>query len=393
MFWLYYIFGKCDCRCHAATFAYFGFAKGSFRLLFFSRLIIQIDVKRAVVRDVGGGAAIGGVLSSSLDKVKADRISDAKVFVGGLHPDTDEDDLKQAFSRFGEVLNVSVMRVKETGQSRRYAFVEFLGKESAELACDSSEVYIKDRNVEIRSAHPKSRVQSSNKAIVGSSIPITESSENYTAWMEYLRANPEYYEKLMSAYASNPEALNVYYQQLYGMQDAPNRPSYNIEESSARGDLKSAEKSKDRVLSGKDSHGFYDSSNRSDERRRGRSRSPPAVRAENDRESRRGHKKHAIEDKNKDSSIGRSKYRESGRSSEDRGDGHIKKMRSSDDYIRGHYSRSKRDSYPSSSLSFRETDKSRRIVSTSRDQSVSHDRHDGKRDVRDTRKTPRRSGD
>lgn len=48
-----------------------------------------------------------------------------KLFIGGISWDTTEDKLKEHFSHYGDVLNTSVMREKNTGKPRGFGFVVF----------------------------------------------------------------------------------------------------------------------------------------------------------------------------------------------------------------------------------------------------------------------------
>ena len=56
------------------------------------------------------------------------------IFVGNLSYQTTEDDLHSAFSSFGAVERVSIIRDRETGQSRGFGFVEMPNGEEAEKA-------------------------------------------------------------------------------------------------------------------------------------------------------------------------------------------------------------------------------------------------------------------
>lgn len=47
------------------------------------------------------------------------------IFVGGLNYSVDERHLKREFERFGEVKKVTIVKEKESGKPRGYAFIEF----------------------------------------------------------------------------------------------------------------------------------------------------------------------------------------------------------------------------------------------------------------------------
>ncbi|GFF61660.1 Glycine-rich RNA-binding protein 2, mitochondrial [Aspergillus lentulus] len=58
----------------------------------------------------------------------------AKVYVGNLSWNTTDESLRQAFSEFGQVLDSIVMRDRDTGRSRGFAFVTFSNDNEAEAA-------------------------------------------------------------------------------------------------------------------------------------------------------------------------------------------------------------------------------------------------------------------
>jgi len=57
-----------------------------------------------------------------------------KVFVGGLSWGTDEESLRAAFAKYGELTEVTVVKDRDTGRSRGFGFVEFDDAESADKA-------------------------------------------------------------------------------------------------------------------------------------------------------------------------------------------------------------------------------------------------------------------
>jgi cold-inducible RNA-binding protein len=57
-----------------------------------------------------------------------------KLYVGNLPYETNEDDLQNLFAQAGAVESVSVMRDRETGRARGFAFVEMVSDEDAQNA-------------------------------------------------------------------------------------------------------------------------------------------------------------------------------------------------------------------------------------------------------------------
>ena len=57
-----------------------------------------------------------------------------KLFVGGLSWGTNDDGLRQAFERFGELTEVKVVLDRDTGRSRGFGFVTFAEPDDADKA-------------------------------------------------------------------------------------------------------------------------------------------------------------------------------------------------------------------------------------------------------------------
>lgn len=57
-----------------------------------------------------------------------------KLFVGGITWGTTDEMLAEAFSQAGEVVSAQVMKDRETGRSRGFAFVEMASEEAAQAA-------------------------------------------------------------------------------------------------------------------------------------------------------------------------------------------------------------------------------------------------------------------
>jgi len=88
----------------------------------------------------------------------------SKVFVGGLHWNTTEPDLKELFSEFGPVRSVRIILDRETGRSRGFGFVEFSEKEQAELAVENlNGKSLDNRSIKVSMAIERERKRSSEK--------------------------------------------------------------------------------------------------------------------------------------------------------------------------------------------------------------------------------------
>jgi RNA recognition motif-containing protein len=78
------------------------------------------------------------------------------IYVGNLAYRATEEEIRQAFSRFGQVKSVQIIIDRETGRSRGFAFVEMPNADEARQAIeqlDSTE--IAGRPVTINEARPR----------------------------------------------------------------------------------------------------------------------------------------------------------------------------------------------------------------------------------------------
>uniref|UniRef100_A0A8C2W5H0 RRM domain-containing protein n=1 Tax=Chinchilla lanigera TaxID=34839 RepID=A0A8C2W5H0_CHILA len=57
-----------------------------------------------------------------------------KLFIGGLSPETDEKGLESTFGKYGRIIEVLLMKDRETGKSRGFAFVTFESPADAKAA-------------------------------------------------------------------------------------------------------------------------------------------------------------------------------------------------------------------------------------------------------------------
>ncbi|CAM8904753.1 unnamed protein product [Rhodiola kirilowii] len=60
----------------------------------------------------------------------------SEVFVGGLPKDVLEEDLRDHFETFGEIYEIRLVKSKETGESKGYAFISFTSKSAAQKAIE-----------------------------------------------------------------------------------------------------------------------------------------------------------------------------------------------------------------------------------------------------------------
>jgi RNA recognition motif-containing protein len=81
-----------------------------------------------------------------------------KLFVGGLSWNTNDEGLRQAFSRFGDIDEAKVILDRETGRSRGFGFVTFLEANSARDAIQAMNgTSLDGRNIKVNEAEERPR--------------------------------------------------------------------------------------------------------------------------------------------------------------------------------------------------------------------------------------------
>ena len=81
-----------------------------------------------------------------------------KLFVGGLSWNTNDDGLRQAFSRYGDIDEAKVILDRETGRSRGFGFVTFSEPESAQNAIQGmNDASLDGRTIKVNVAEERPR--------------------------------------------------------------------------------------------------------------------------------------------------------------------------------------------------------------------------------------------
>jgi len=83
------------------------------------------------------------------------RNDDAKLFVGGLSWETQQKDLRDYFSKFGEIQDVNLKMDPMTGRSRGFAFVQFTSADSVEKVLGVKAHSINGKQVDPKLTKPK----------------------------------------------------------------------------------------------------------------------------------------------------------------------------------------------------------------------------------------------
>ena len=78
------------------------------------------------------------------------------IYVGNLSFDSTESDVESAFAAYGEVSSVNIIKDRETGRSRGFAFVEMKDSQDAQDAIEGLNLQkIGDRAVTVNEARPR----------------------------------------------------------------------------------------------------------------------------------------------------------------------------------------------------------------------------------------------
>ena len=81
---------------------------------------------------------------------------DVKLYVGNLSYSTTEDDLRTLFAQAGTVASVALIKDRDTGQSKGFAFVEMSTQAEAQKAISQFNAKeFKDRALTVNLARPK----------------------------------------------------------------------------------------------------------------------------------------------------------------------------------------------------------------------------------------------
>jgi RNA recognition motif-containing protein len=78
------------------------------------------------------------------------------IYVGNLSSNATEDELQEAFSQYGKVSSVSIVKDRDTGRPRGFAFIEMPdGKEAATAIKEMNLREIAGRSITVNEAKPR----------------------------------------------------------------------------------------------------------------------------------------------------------------------------------------------------------------------------------------------
>jgi RNA recognition motif-containing protein len=85
-----------------------------------------------------------------------------KLYVGNLSYNTHEEDLREAFSKIGEVVSATLIVDQASGRSKGFGFVEMATDEDADKAITSlNGTAFMDRTITVNEAKPKPKTERS----------------------------------------------------------------------------------------------------------------------------------------------------------------------------------------------------------------------------------------
>jgi len=80
------------------------------------------------------------------------------IYVGNISYNLTEDELRKAFSAFGDIKSASIIRDKQTGTSKGFGFVEMPNDEEAKAAISGlNGKELKGRALSVNEAKPRER--------------------------------------------------------------------------------------------------------------------------------------------------------------------------------------------------------------------------------------------
>lgn len=87
------------------------------------------------------------------------------IYVGNLSFDATEHDLEQAFGEYGDLRSVNIIKDRDTGRSRGFAFVEFRDGQHGQEAIEGLNLKeIAGRPVTVNEARPREERSGGNRA-------------------------------------------------------------------------------------------------------------------------------------------------------------------------------------------------------------------------------------
>lgn len=108
------------------------------------------------------------------------RDDDKKVFIGGLGRNITENDIREYFGKYGEIINVDLKSDPFTGQSRGFGFVQFSSSETVDNVLADNEHTIGNKKIDVKKVTKKVNPLKCRIFVGGLTNEITETDiKNY----------------------------------------------------------------------------------------------------------------------------------------------------------------------------------------------------------------------
>ena len=78
-----------------------------------------------------------------------------KLYVGNFPYSVDEDQLREMFSSFGQIEDIALIKDRETGRSKGFAFITFASQQAAETALSLNGKDVDGRALKVNMAQEK----------------------------------------------------------------------------------------------------------------------------------------------------------------------------------------------------------------------------------------------
>ncbi|XP_034047467.1 heterogeneous nuclear ribonucleoprotein D0 [Thalassophryne amazonica] len=122
---------------------------------------------------VGDSGFMGAEAEGSKIDASKNEEDEGKMFVGGLSWDTTKKDLKDYFSKFGEVVDCTLKLDPMTGRSRGFGFVLFKDSESVEKVASQKEHKLNGKVIDPKKAKAMKSKEQVKKIFIGGLSPDT----------------------------------------------------------------------------------------------------------------------------------------------------------------------------------------------------------------------------
>lgn len=111
--------------------------------------------------------------------------SDKKIFVGGLSWETTNDELREYFGKYGDIIDCTLKTDPTTGRSRGFGFVTFATSDAVNSIVSQESHTLNGRNIDPKRAKARGGREPSNKVFVGGLDPDTSEEEVRSYFGQY----------------------------------------------------------------------------------------------------------------------------------------------------------------------------------------------------------------